>query len=156
MNRIILGIIIFFSLIHFGYTAIDSTQTKAIDVQYLKKELSILRDENKAITQHAENLQRKFTLSVNASAYTPSVNECDKDIKNTALMIKPRPGWHVAVSHDLLWLLGKKVYIKDVGVRFVSDLMNERHKNKIDIMVGSKKEAKKFGLQFVELVVLND
>ena len=69
-------------------------------------------------------------------------------------MVKPKPGWTVAVSHDLLWMLGKKVYIKGVGVRFVSDLMNERFTNKIDIMVGKVKEAKEFGVQDLEIVVL--
>lgn len=154
MNKLIMGVIVFFSLTYFGYTAIDSTQNNAIQIQKLQKEVYHLREENKAITRHAENLKKRFSFKVKATAYTPRKQECNDDIENTALMVKPKPGWTVAVSHDLLWMLGKKVYIKGVGVRFVSDLMNERFTNKIDIMVGKVKEAKEFGVQDLEIVVL--
>lgn len=150
-----MGVMLFFSLIHFGYTAIDSTQTNAIQIQKLKEELYFLREENKSITQHTENLQRRFSFKVKATAYTPRKEECNDDFMNTALLEKPKPGWHIAVSSDLLWMLGKKVYIKGYGVRMVSDLMNERHSNKIDIMVGKKSEAKEFGVKDLEIVVIN-
>lgn len=149
-----MGVMIFFSLIHFGYTAIDSTQTNAIQIQKLKEEVYFLREENKTITQHAENLQKRFVLKVEATAYTPRKEECNNDFMNTAIMETPKPGWHIAVSHDLLFMLGKKVYIKGYGVRMVSDLMNERFKNKIDIMVGKVSEAREFGVKELEIVVL--
>ena len=46
------------------------------------------------------------------------------------------------------------MYIKGYGVRLVADLMNERFTNKIDIMVGTVDEAKEFGCQELEIVVL--
>ena len=155
MNKLILGVIVFFSLTYFGYTAIDSTQNNAIQIQNLKKEVYHLREENKAITEYAENLQKRFSFKVEASAYTPRKEECNDDIENTAIMVKPKPGYHIAVSPDLLWMLGKKVYIKGYGVRMVSDLMNERFTNKIDIMFGKVSEAREFGVKEVEIVVLN-
>lgn len=155
MNKLILSVIVFFSLTYFGYTAIDSTQNNAIQIQNLKEELYNLREENKAITQYAENLQKRFSFKVEATAYTPRKQECGSDFANTAIMVRPRPGLHIAVSHDLLFMLGKKVYIKGHGVRIVSDLMNERFTNKIDIMVGKVSDAKEFGVKEVEIVVLN-
>lgn len=149
-----MSVMIFFSLTYFGYTAIDSTQTNAIQIQNLKEELYSLREENKTITQHAENLQKRFVLNVEATAYTPRKEECNDDFMNTAIMERPRPGWHVAVSQDLFWMLGKKVYIKGYGVRYVADLMNERFTNKIDIMVGKVSEAREFGVKELEIVVL--
>lgn len=155
MNKVILGVIVFFSLTYFGYTAIDSTQNNAMQIQHLKEELYILREENKAITQYAENLQKRFSFKVEATAYTPRKEECNDDFNNTALMVRPRPGWHIAVSQDLIWMLGKKVYVKGHGIKYVSDLMNERFTNKIDIMVGKVVDAKDFGVQELELVVLD-
>lgn len=155
LNKLVLGVIVFFSLTYFGYTAIDSTQNNAIQIQKLQEEVYQLREENKAITQYAENLQKKFSFTVEATAYTPRKEECNDDFMNTALMEKPKPGWHIAVSRDLSWMLGKKVYIKGHGVKMVSDLMNSRFTNKIDIMVGKVSEAREFGVKELEIVVLN-
>lgn len=154
MNKAILIVIVFFSLTYFGYTAHDTTQSNSFKIEKLQKEVYQLRAENKAITEQAYEMQKRFSLVVEATAYTPRKQECNDDIEHTALMVKPKPGWHVAVSHDLMWMLGKKVYIKGVGVRFVADLMNERFSNKIDIMMPTVKGAKKFGTQELEIVVL--
>lgn len=154
MNKLVLMVVIFFSFTYFGYTAFDSTQENSMKIEKMQKEIYNLREENKTITHYAEDLQKRFSFVVQATAYTPRKQECNNDIENTALMLKPKPGWHIAVSHDLIWLLGKKVYIKGVGVRFVSDLMNERFSNKIDIMMPTPKHAKEFGVKELEIVVL--
>lgn len=70
-------------------------------------------------------------------------------------MQKPIPGWTCAISRDLAragWL-GRKIYIKGLGVRYASDIMGKSVNGKpitkqIDICVGKKNvltEAKKFG-----------
>jgi 3D (Asp-Asp-Asp) domain-containing protein len=121
----------------------------------LELELIRLQGENNFLTLENQNLKAKFSFKVKASAYTPSIDECNDDIENTAIMVKPKPGYHIAVSPDLKWLLGKKVYIPGYGVRKVADLMNKRFEKKIDLMVASKEAAYKFGVKEVELVVLN-
>jgi 3D (Asp-Asp-Asp) domain-containing protein len=92
----------------------------------------------------AVNGVRKVTVT----AYTASRDECDEDPGNTAIMTKPVVGWTVAVSRDLLeegWTFGRKVWIEGVGVREISDVMNEKWSGRIDVLVGKKKDAKRFG-----------
>jgi 3D (Asp-Asp-Asp) domain-containing protein len=94
----------------------------------------------------AANGIRKVTVT----AYTASLDECDDDPNNTAIMTSPRPGWTVAVSRDLLedgWGFGRKVWIDGVGVREIGDVMNSRWTGRIDVLVGRKKEAKRFGVR---------
>ena len=92
--------------------------------------------------------------NMSASAYTASIDECNHDIKNTAIMVKPKVGYTVAVSQDYLWMLGKTVYIKGLGVFRVEDLMANRYKNTIDVLVANKEMAKQFGKKNIELVII--
>ena len=80
------------------------------------------------------------------SAYTARPEETNEDVENTALMQNPRPGWTVAVSHDLRSWLGKRVYVEGFGVRFVGDLMNARYAKSIDILVADVEEALTIGV----------
>lgn len=96
---------------------------------------------------------RKFKLS--ATAYSGSPDETDSDPDKTALMTKPIDGRTVAVSRDLMHWLGHKVYVKGKGVFVVEDLMNARFTKKMDFFCGTKKEAIRFGLQTVDVVLLN-
>ena len=41
------------------------------------------------------------THRLRLSAYTARPEETNADVENTAIMQTPRPGWTVAVSHDL-------------------------------------------------------
>lgn len=70
-------------------------------------------------------------------------------------MKRPKPGVHIAVSRDLKWMLGKRVYVKGIGYRQVEDLMHRRYRKRIDIMMVSVKNAKKFGVQDTQMKVLN-
>jgi len=77
------------------------------------------------------------------TAYSLRHKECDNDLKHTALMRKPIPGFTAAISRDNLHLLGKKVYVEGYGVWKVTDVMNERYSNRIDLLMPTK-EAEKF------------
>ena len=91
------------------------------------------------------------------TAYTPSTDECDMDPNITASMQKVRPGT-VAVSRDLFnqgWVFGKKIYIEGYGIFEITDLMNKRWIERIDIVMFSKKEAKKFGVKQRKVALLN-
>jgi 3D (Asp-Asp-Asp) domain-containing protein len=97
-----------------------------------------------------QKYQREY--HVRATAYTASVDETDSDPMHTALMTRPTPGRTVAVSRDLMHLLGADVYIYGLGVRKVEDLMNERFTNSIDIFMTDKEKAQNFGVQHVTLI----
>ncbi|MFA5248864.1 MAG: hypothetical protein WC415_06675 [Patescibacteria group bacterium] len=82
------------------------------------------------------------------TAYTARVEECDADPDNTAMMARPVPGRTVAVSRDLFaegWTFGRSVYIAGFGVFVIEDLMHERHREAIDILVGSVRDARRIG-----------
>jgi 3D (Asp-Asp-Asp) domain-containing protein len=115
-----------------------------------------LQTENSLLIQEIKLLKRKFDINVYATAYTARVQECDPTPNVTAIMEKPKAGWTIAVSHDLIYLLGKKVYIKGIGVRRVNDLMNERYTKRIDILMGNLKESKRFDNRKVQLVVIGE
>ena len=109
--------------------AILSLDDAAVDV---RERVKILEDMHKPT---------RFTIT----AYTAARDECDVDPGNTALMEEPKAGWTVAVSADYMHMLGKKVYIEGVGVRRINDLMNPRYTKRIDVLVPTKKQARRFG-----------
>lgn len=113
-------------------------------------------------TLHSEPVKPKIIennfdhYKVTVTAYSPSRSETDITPNLTAIHEKPILGGTVAVSRDLLKYLGNKVYIYQVGVFRVNDLMNKRYKKRIDICMG-KEEAKKFGIKKeVKVVFIDD
>ena len=79
----------------------------------------------------------------------------------------------VAVSQDLLCLVNKKcrrnvalckkdnihygdvLLIEGVGYRIVNDVMNERHKKRLDVLVFTYQEEKRFGERKLRAYLLN-
>jgi len=103
----------------------------------LYKEVEILN--NQIIS-----LSKSKVYKVKITYYVPELKgiNSDSDHKNTAIMRKPKAGRTVAVSSSLLHLLGKKIYIEGVGVRYVEDRMHYSITGQhIDICV-SKKDLK--------------
>lgn len=126
-------------LIHILYnqkTMIEKYQTKAI--HYCKKYKDLKQD-------YSNFIKKNYFLEVTATAYTKSVDETNENPETTAIMENSIPGWTVAVSRDLSYLLGKKVYIEGVGIRKVTDLMNKRYSKRIDVLVPNKQYAREFG-----------
>lgn len=110
--------------------------------------------ETKIAELNAEILKSKDQGMMTVTAYTVSKSECDSTPNQTATMSKPVPGQTIAVSRDKTHMLGRKVYIQNVGVYYVNDLMNQRFRNSIDICIGSKEEAQRFGVKQRKVVVL--
>lgn len=115
------------------------------EVLYLEEHITYLEKE------------RMRSLEVKITFYAPDLRgiNSDSNPNKTATMQKPIPGWTCAISRDLVragWL-GRKIYIKGLGVRYASDIMGKSVNGKpitkqIDICVGKKNvltEAKKFG-----------
>ena len=132
-----------FMFVCFKVIQLDSQQTVLLEVLH-----------NKKIELQLKYSNHKNTYDVIATAYTASIDECNSDITNTAIMIKPKVGSTIAVSQDLVHLLGKKVYIKGLGIRKVEDLMNKRYENCVDILVDTKKTANIFGKKSLTMVIL--
>lgn len=81
------------------------------------------------------------------SAYSPTVGQTDDTPFITANNKRVRDGI-VAVSRDLFangWNFGRKIYIKDLGVYTIDDLMHERMRNSLDIFMFDTDSAIKFG-----------
>lgn len=111
-------------------------------------ELDILRNESGA-------LKRNRSIQVDLSAYNATERQTDSTPHKNALMKKPKPGLSVAVSRDLQHLLGAVVYIPEVGVRQVDDLMNERYIRSVDVLMPTEKHARDFGKRVgVDMVVV--
>jgi len=90
------------------------------------------------------------------SAYNPLKEQTDLTPNITASMELIKPGM-VAVSRDLFyggWSFGKKIYIEGHGVFEIQDLMNERYKNSIDILMYHKGDAKRFGRKILRTVLI--
>ena len=100
--------------------------------------------------------QSQDVFRVTMTAYTKSVDETDSDPNHTAIMREGVPGWTAAVSRDLLeagLVFGTRIWAEGVGVFEIADVMNARYRNRIDVMAGTKKQARKFGVRENILVV---
>ncbi len=117
-------------------------------------ELIKAREELQALKMVLAGYKEAHTHRLRLTAYTASPQECDKDVRNTAIMQPPKPGWTVAVSRDLKGWLGKRVYIEGFGIQLVNDLMHPRHVQAVDILVGNVAQAKTVGVQKNVLVTL--
>jgi 3D (Asp-Asp-Asp) domain-containing protein len=115
------------------------------EVLYLEEHITYLEKE------------RMRSLEVKITFYAPDLGGINSDTTpdKTATMQTPVPGWTCAISRDLVragWL-GRRIYIKGLGVRYASDIMGKSVNGKIiekqiDICVGKKDvwvQAKKFG-----------
>ena len=92
---------------------------------------------------------------VTVTMYSPSVEECDSTPLITASgykinPINPRKQRIIAISWDLKkkYKFGKKVKVLGIGkysgTYTVRDLMNKRHKKRIDILVNVEDKQTKF------------
>jgi len=131
-------------------------------VNKIKKSLQVEREHHRYYKALAEERRRVIikynaerTQTVDVSFYTRSVAETDSTPNQTAIITFARPDFTVAVSHDLKWMLGHYIYIYKKGVFYVEDLMNERYKKRVDILVDKVKDIPSEGvLKNMEVMVL--
>jgi len=96
----------------------------------------------------------RYFPKVTMTAYTASEDETNENPEKTAIMESPIPGWTCAVSRDFIQFLGDRIYIEGIGVRKVNDLMNVRYTKRIDILVGTKRQAYRIGKQSKAVIFL--
>lgn len=101
---------------------------------------------------------------VTLTCYQPVKSQCDNKPLITAdgskinlHHLKNNKIKWCAISRDLLWLFPKnkpkKVYIEGYGVYLVKDIMNKRHKHRIDILIHPK-DSKRISINNVKVKIL--
>ncbi|EGJ48714.1 3D domain-containing protein [Desulfocurvibacter africanus] len=139
--------------------AVEASCTRIAQLeQSLLEERAKIAVLNKFVMTNHETIrgmQRRKVLTV--TAYSPRPEETNEDPFTTASNRPVRPGI-VAVSRDLFdegWVFGRKVYIKGMGVFTIDDLMHARKRNQVDIFMFETAKARDFGLQKLEVYLLD-
>lgn len=120
-----------------------------IPKSYAWEDMPVLKD-------NLFKIQDKQELTL--TCYTPDPKENWKGMSGSAFGTALLPGT-IAVSRDLYkkgWKRGRKVRIVGHGTYRINDLMNKRHKKRVDILVTSKKRAKDFGVQKARAILLSE
>ena len=99
--------------------------------------------------------EERRLLRLTATAYCPDCLAEGDGPQPSALGGPVRAGRTVAVSRDLRRLLGRTVYIEGFGVRVVEDLMHSRYAARMDLCLPGKRQALDFGVQNLDVVVLD-
>lgn len=133
-----------------GSLLVISNNSRIIGQQQTEIRLSreLIANQEMYIAELESRLADKYNRAVTLTAYTARTRECDETPEVTAMMVKPTPGRTIAVSRDLFddgWTFGRSVYIAGLGVYVIEDLMHKRHTQRIDILMGTVKEANRFG-----------
>lgn len=113
----------------------------------------------------SEAQSKSITTHVTLTCYQPVKSQCNSDPLTTADGSKinlhhlkhKRIKW-CAISRDLLYLFPKdtvkKVYIEGYGIYEVRDVMNKRHKHRIDILIHPK-DSKRISVNNVKVKILD-
>ncbi|MFW6007933.1 MAG: hypothetical protein ACOCP8_01600 [archaeon] len=129
-------------------------KVKTENIELKMNNIELKNELNEIKTEYENFVKKYFFVNVTLTAYTSSIRETNNDPKNTAIMNSPISGKTVAVSRDLKYLLGKKIYIEGIGVRYVNDLMNKRFKKTVDVLVPDVKKANDFGVKENRKIIL--
>ena len=144
-------IIIFLLIIHERQHNIIASQD--VKISTLQQELSIaqieLSRDDVLIANLLKGWERSkpvFNKLVTITVYTSRTQETDSTPWTTASNKKVRPGT-LAISRDLLSLIpyGTEVVLAGYGSFVVTDTMNKRYKNAVDIWSGDLKAAQLHG-----------
>ena len=97
-----------------------------------------------------------LTARVTVTTYNATVEQTDSNPSMTTFMSRPRPGT-IAVSLDLLemgFIPGKKVWLQGIGIYRINDVMHERHKMSVDLLLDRK--SKHFRADNVLMVMVDE
>lgn len=142
--------IAFAAVIRIDNEHIEKLQNQIIQLKLKNKKLDI---KNKKL-ENKKILDFYMLTDITVTAYSLSINETDKTPNQTAIMENPIIGYTCAVSRDLKYLLGKRVYIEGLGVYRVNDLMDKRYTKRVDLCM-NKESAVKFGIQQHDIVIID-
>jgi 3D (Asp-Asp-Asp) domain-containing protein len=97
-----------------------------------------------------------LTARVTVTTYNATVEQTDSNPSMTTFMSRPKPGT-IAVSLDLLemgFIPGKKVWLQGIGIYRINDVMHERHKMSVDLLLDRK--SKHFRADNVLMVMVDE
>lgn len=129
-------------------------QTK-VSLDKAKDAHSLLRWSIRANVEKITSSQPKRTVIV--TAYTPRPEETDDSPGETASQNQVRRGI-IAVSRDLFdngWVFGRKVFIRNMGIYTIDDLMPRSKRNQVDILMFDLDKATQFGKKRLEVFLLD-
>lgn len=102
--------------------------------------------------QYRSMLADQRVVTVTATAYS-----CQKRTRKTGAFNRLcRPGT-VAVSRDLLdkgWAPGMQIYVPEIGVLRINDLLARHKRRTIDIFMGTEDEATRFGAKTIRAALM--
>lgn len=111
---------------------------------------------NEALEQAECPMMTVMFVPVVVTAYNPVASQTDSTPKITASNKRAKPGI-VALSRDLEkefdFKFGDTVVIEGIGCFVFEDRMNKRWTRRVDILMTSRENARKFGVQRLFLVV---
>lgn len=106
------------------------------------------------------------TTHVTLTCYQPVRSQCNSDPLTTAdgskinleHLRRNKIKW-CAVSRDLLYLFPKskpkRIFIEGFGIYQVRDVMNKRHRHRVDILIHPK-DSRRISIKNVKVKILND
>lgn len=135
--------------------------TVQISEKVVRMEQAVNRNNQRIFELEKWSLKKSAVLdikpvTVTITGYTSRKEETDNTPNQTAFLTIPKP-WTVAVSRDLFlkgWVPGRKVYIYQVGVFRINDLMHPEKTQQLDIFFTSLRQAKAFGIKQAKAILL--
>lgn len=113
-------------------------------------------EENEVAEQEVDNetKEKGKTMTVTATAYTAKCEGCT-GITSTGLDLNADPDKKVIAVDPNVIPLGTEVYVEGYGKAIAGDVGGAIKGNKIDIHVPTKEEANSWGVQTVDIEILN-
>lgn len=103
--------------------------------------------------EHLERVRGELTAALETKWQKKVTVTAYHETNLTASGTRPRAGGTVAVSRDLFnqgWTFDKKIYIPEMGIFTITDLMHEKWTERIDLFKGTVREAREFGVKTVK------
>jgi 3D (Asp-Asp-Asp) domain-containing protein len=130
--------------------------TEAVDIRLSETNAKIQAVYDSLPAERQRTNRTLKPIEVTVTAYSPREEETDSTPYETAFLMEVKPGT-IAVSRDLFfegWIPGKRVYIYQIGVFEISDLMAAEKSNHLDVFFYSTEQAREFGVKKSKAILL--
>ncbi|WP_017798276.1 3D domain-containing protein [Oceanobacillus kimchii] len=111
-------------------------------------------DESNASESTEESAPEGETISMSATAYTAKCDGCS-GVTYTGIDLNSNPNAKVVAVDPNVIPLGSEVYVEGYGYATAADIGSAINGNKIDLHVPTKEEANNFGVQQVDVTIVD-
>ncbi|WP_419893055.1 LysM peptidoglycan-binding domain-containing protein [Oceanobacillus kimchii] len=111
-------------------------------------------DESNASESTEESAPGGETISMSATAYTAKCDGCS-GVTYTGIDLNSNPNAKVVAVDPNVIPLGSEVYVEGYGYATAADIGSAINGNKIDLHVPTKEEANNFGVQQVDVTIVD-